>query len=80
MGFELKAQAPDNGLVMQAAKYMKALRVQAEKEGCSGARLLIVTGQHDAAFEDIVQDLARKYSVPTSWLLYRVTIDLIEPK
>lgn len=80
VGFELKATAPDIGLVSQAAKYMKALRVQAEKEGRRGARLLIVTGQPDAAFEELVQDLARKYDVPTSWLLYHVTIDLIESK
>lgn len=80
VGFELKAANADAGIVAQAAKYMKALAVQAKKEDRPGARLLIVTGQPDESLSELVQDLAKKYDVKTSWLLYRVSIDLVETR
>lgn len=78
VGFELKAGSADERIVAQSAKYMKALKAQAAKEGRPGARLLIVTGQPDAALADLVQDAAKKHGVETCWLLYKVTIDLVE--
>lgn len=59
---------------------MKALLAQAKSEGRPGARLLIVTGQPDERLAELVQDVAKKYGVETSWLLYSVTIDLTEIK
>ncbi|ART68340.1 hypothetical protein BTO20_06875 [Mycobacterium dioxanotrophicus] len=78
VGFELKAGNADQGVVVQAAKYMKALLAQAKSEGRPGARLLIVTGQPDERLAELVQDVAHKYGVTTSWLLYSVRIDLTE--
>lgn len=78
VGFELKATGADERIVAQSAKYMKALAAQAEKEDRPGARLLIVTGQPDETLAEQVQDAAKKHGVKTSWLLYRVTIDLEE--
>lgn len=78
VGFELKATGADERIVAQSAKYMKALTAQAKKECRAGARLLIVTGQPDETLAEQVQDAARKHGVKTSWLLYRVTIDLDE--
>ncbi|QRY53818.1 PDDEXK family nuclease [Mycolicibacterium septicum] len=78
VGFELKAGNADQGIVAQSAKYMKALLAQAKKEGRSGARLLIVTGQPDQNLAELVQDIAKKHGVKTTWLLYSVKIDLAE--
>ena len=80
MGFELKAGNADQGIVGQAAKYMKALLAQAKKEGRPGARLLIVTGQPDERLAESVQIVAEKHGVETTWLLYNVKIDLTEAK
>lgn len=80
VGFELKAKNADRGIVAQAADYMKALTALAKKEDRPGARLLIVTGQPDKALADLVQDVAKKHGVKTTWLLYNVTIDLVIAK
>lgn len=80
VGFELKASGADERIVAQSVKYMKALSAQAKKESRPGARLLIVTGQPDEILAEQVQDAGKKYGVKTSWLLYRVTIDLDEVK
>lgn len=80
VGFELKATGADERVVAQSAKYMKALAAQAKREQLRGARLLIVTGQPDESLAELVQDVARKHGVKTSWLLYRVSIDLAEAK
>jgi hypothetical protein len=76
VGFELKAGGGDDRLIGQAAKYMSSLSAQAKKEGRSGARLVIVTGQPDEDLAPRVQDLAEKYGVVTEWLLYSVAIEL----
>ncbi|MGV0635908.1 hypothetical protein ABQE69_15995 [Mycolicibacillus trivialis] len=78
VGFELKAAEADDRLVGQAAKYMRALAHRAKAEGRPGARLLIVTGQPDESLFERVQVHAEKYGVETQWLLYRVSIDLLE--
>ncbi|TFV61510.1 hypothetical protein E4P42_01020 [Mycobacterium sp. PS03-16] len=78
VGFELKASEGDDRLIGQAAKYMTSLAAQAEKEGRTGARLIIVTGQPDEDLSARVQDLAERYGVSTQWLLYKVEIDLFE--
>lgn len=78
VGFELKVAEGDDRLVGQAAKYMSSLATQAEKEDRSGARLIIVTGQPDEDLATRVQDLAEKYGVKAEWLLYKVTIELID--
>jgi len=76
VGIELKAKEPDQGIVAQAAKYMKALKALAEAEGHRGARLVIITGQPDAELAELVQNQADKIGVPTDWLLYRVKFEL----
>lgn len=76
VGFELKAEAAGERVVAQAAKYMTALKAQAEKEGRPGARLLIVTGQPDPNLRDQIQELAQSRGVKTEWLLYRVSVEL----
>ncbi|TLH72048.1 hypothetical protein C1S79_06075 [Mycolicibacterium phocaicum] len=76
VGIELKAEEPDQGIVAQAAKYMKALKAQAEAEGLRGARLMIITGQPDEQLEEAVQAHADKLGVKTDWLLYRVRFEL----
>lgn len=80
VGFELKVGEAGDRIVGQAAKYMESLARQAVKEGRSGARLLIVTGQPDASLAERVQAHAAKYGVETQWLLYRVSIELSEAK
>lgn len=79
VGFELKAEVADERVVAQAAKYMTALRSQAEKEGRPGARLLIVTGQPDPNLQEQVLELAKSRGVKTDWLLYQVSVDLKNP-
>jgi hypothetical protein len=76
VGFELKAEAADERVVAQAAKYMTALSRQAEKEDRPGARLLIVTGQPDRNLQEQVQELAATRGVKTEWLLYQVSVEL----
>ena len=76
VGFELKAEAADERVVAQAAKYMIALGRQAEKEGRPGARLLIVTGQPDRNLQQQVRELAATRGVKSDWLLYQVSVDL----
>jgi hypothetical protein len=76
VGFELKVADGDDRLLGQAARYMPLLKSRAKKEGRSGARLIIVTGQPDAALASRIQDLAIKYGVKVDWLLYTVSIDL----
>lgn len=76
VGFELKTEAADERIVAQAAKYMSALKIQADKEDRPGARLLIVTGQPDPNLRDQVQELAASRGVPTEWLLYKVSVEL----
>ena len=78
VGIELKAGEADDRLVGQAAKYMRALKAEAAKRDRPGARLLIVSGQPDQALADRVQTHAEKYGVPTTWLLYRVSMALSE--
>jgi hypothetical protein len=80
VGFELKAGNADERIVAQSAKYMKALAARAKNEGRPGARLLIVTGQPDELLADLVQVVAKRHGVKTSWLLYNVTIELTEAK
>jgi hypothetical protein len=76
VGFELKVSDGDGRLFDQAARYMSCLVRQAKKEGRSGARLIIVTGQPNPELAARVQELADKYGVRTDWLLYNVSIDL----
>lgn len=76
VGIELKAEEPDPGIVAQAARYMVALKRQAEVEGLRGARLLIVTGQPDDVLAEAVQAHADRLGVKTDWLLYRVKFEL----
>lgn len=76
VGIELKAGEPDQGIVAQAAKYMSALKTQAESEGLRGARLMIITGQPDDQLADLVQLQSAKVGVKCEWLLYRVRFEL----
>ncbi|HEY9312380.1 hypothetical protein [Williamsia sp.] len=76
VGIELKAEEPDQGIVAQASKYMKALKALAEKDGRPGARLIIITGQPDDELADLVQLQAEKVGVRTDWFLYRVRFEL----
>lgn len=76
VGIELKAEEPDQGIVAQAVRYMKALKAQAEVEGLHGARLLIITGQPDDELAEAVQAHAEKIGVRTDWLLYRVRFEV----
>ncbi|MCV7007542.1 hypothetical protein [Mycobacterium gordonae] len=78
VGIELKAEEADDRVVGQAAKYMRALKLQANADGRPGARLLIVTGQPDDDLAELVQDDAEQFGVPTDWLLYRVRLELTE--
>ncbi len=78
VGIELKAGAPDKGLVYQAGRYMDALQRKAMKDGRPGARLLIVAGQPDEEFRSQVEVLAEKRNVPTEWLIYTVSLSLKE--
>lgn len=80
VGFELKAAGPTKVIAGQAGLYMRALARKAEKDGRRGARLVIVTGQPDELLAEQVQTQAERYGVPTQWLLYKVSIDIIEPK
>ena len=65
VGFELKAQAGDDRLAGQAARYMRALARRAREEVRPGARLLIVTGQPDQNLQKDVQLSAEKEGVKT---------------
>lgn len=76
VGIELKAEEPDQGIVAQAAKYMKGLKSLAESEGLKGARLMIVTGQPDEELQENVQAHAERIGVRTDWFLYRVKFEL----
>ncbi|WP_149445754.1 hypothetical protein [Mycolicibacterium sp. P9-22] len=76
VGIELKAEEPDQGIVAQAAKYMRALKAQAAADGLRGARLLIITGQPDEELAEAVQAHAERLGVKTDWLLYRVRFEL----
>jgi hypothetical protein len=78
VGIELKAGEPDQGIVAQAAKYMKALKVQALAEERPGARLMIVTGQPNEELAEQVQVHAEWIGVKCEWLLYRVRFELIK--
>lgn len=79
VGFELKAEEADGGVVAQAARYMELLARKAANESRAGARLLIVTGQPDEALAKLVQRHAEDFGVKTEWLLYKVEIDLYAP-
>lgn len=76
VGVELKAEEPDQGVVAQAGKYMKALKAQADADGRRGARLMIITGQPDDELAELVQQQAEKVGVRTDWFLYRVRFEL----
>lgn len=76
VGIELKAGEPDQGIVAQAAKYMRALKAHADSEGLRGARLMIITGQPDEQLADLVQLQSEKVGVKCEWLLYRVRFEL----
>ena len=78
VGIELKAGEPDQGIVAQAAKYMTALKAQAEAEGLRGARLVIITGQPDEQLADLIQVQSEKIGVKCEWYLYRVRFELSE--
>ncbi|KUI34669.1 hypothetical protein AU195_09095 [Mycobacterium sp. IS-1496] len=58
-----KAVAPDERIVAQAARYMRALKSAAEEKGLEGARLL-----H-----------AEQVGVKCEWQLYRVRFELKKP-
>lgn len=77
VGFELKVDAGDDRLLGQAARYMSCLVNQAKKEGRSGARLVIITGQPDAELAVRVHELGAHYGVKTEWLLYKVNVDVV---
>lgn len=79
VGIELKAEEADQGIVAQAARYMKALKAQAETDGNNGARLIIITGQPDDELAESVQFQAERIGVPTDWFLYRVRFELNRP-
>lgn len=79
VGIELKAGRPDQGIVAQAAKYMTALKDQAEAEGLRGARLMIITGQPDVQLADHVRVQSEKIGVKCEWLLYSVRFELNRP-
>lgn len=79
VGFELKAAGPTKVIAGQAGLYMKALARKAAREDRRGARLVIVTGQPDELLAEQVQTQAEKYGVPTQWMLYKVSLDLLEP-
>lgn len=79
VGIELKVEEPDQGIVAQAARYMKALKAQAEADGLRGARLLIITGQPDEELAEAVHAHAERLSVKTEWFLYRVRFELNSP-
>lgn len=79
VGIELKVEEASQGIVGQAAKYMKSLKAQAEKDGRRGARLLIITGQPDEELEEMVQVQAEKIGVKTDWMLYSVRFELHPP-
>ncbi|ORA51900.1 hypothetical protein BST22_13690 [Mycolicibacterium chubuense] len=76
VGIELKAEEPDQGIVAQASKYMRALKSLAEKSDRPGARLVIITGQPDDDLAELVQVQAEKLGVKTDWYLYRVRFEL----
>jgi hypothetical protein len=78
VGIELKAEEPGQRIVTQAAKYMIALRRQAEAEGRRGARLIIITGQPDEELAELVQMQSEMIGVKCEWLLYRVHFELRE--
>ncbi|MGE2718449.1 hypothetical protein [Mycolicibacterium celeriflavum] len=80
VGFELKAEHADDRIVGQSAKYMRALKAQADADGRKGARLVIVTGQPDDDLAELVQIQAQKFGVKTEWLLYRVSLELSTQK
>lgn len=80
VGFELKVADGDDRLVGQAARYMSCLVSHAKKEGRSGARLVVVTGQPDTDLADRVRELGEHYGVKTEWLLYKVSVDLLSPE
>ncbi|MGV0646753.1 hypothetical protein ABQE44_25545 [Mycolicibacterium sp. XJ2546] len=79
VGIELKVKWPDQGIVAQAAKYMTALKSQAEADGLRGARLLIITGQPNAQLANQVQVQAERIGVKCEWLLYSVRFELKRP-
>lgn len=79
VGIELKVGEPDQGIVAQASKYMKALKAQAEAENRKGARLLIITGQANADLAALVQAESQNLGVKCDWLLYRVRFELNQP-
>ncbi|CAA0138230.1 Uncharacterised protein [Mycolicibacterium vanbaalenii] len=76
VGIELKAEEPDQGLVAQAARYMKALKEMAKAENRPGARLVIITGQPDEELSELVQLQSERLGVKTDWFLYRVRFEL----
>ena len=76
VGIELKAEEPDQGIVAQAGRYMKALKARADADGHSGARLMIITGQPDEELAELVQQQADKLGVTAEWYLYRVQFQL----
>nr|WP_090339732.1 endonuclease NucS domain-containing protein [Mycolicibacterium malmesburyense]CRL68246.1 hypothetical protein CPGR_00798 [Mycolicibacterium malmesburyense] len=78
VGIELKAGAPDKGLVSQAGRYMDALKRKAAEDRRPGARLVIVSGQPDEEFRSQVEIIAEKRGVPTEWLIYTVSLSLKE--
>ncbi|OBG23483.1 hypothetical protein A5765_18775 [Mycolicibacterium celeriflavum] len=80
VGFELKVSEGDDRLLGQAARYMSCLASQAKKEGRSGARLIVVTGQPDADLGGRVRELGERYGVKTEWLLYKVSVELFPPE
>jgi SUMO ligase MMS21 Smc5/6 complex component len=68
--------APDERIVAQAAKYMRALKSTAEAQGLKGARLMIITGQPNEELAEQVQLHAAKIGVKCEWHLYRVRFEL----
>lgn len=76
VGIELKAEEPDQRIVAQAAKYMRALKMRAATEGLVGARLMIITGQPDEELAQAVHGYAEQLGVKMDWFLYRVRFEL----
>lgn len=76
VAIELKHQWPDKGVVEQMGRYVRALRIQAEREGLNGARGLLITGQPDRRVLESLQELARGSETRIDWMLYRFGVKL----
>ena len=71
VGFELKVADGGARLFDQAARCMTCLARQAKKEGRSGARFVVITGEPDAELAGRVHELGAHYGVKTECLLYK---------